>query len=121
MVYFVNNFNAPFDPSGNSGPRSAPWIFIGGSYSGALAGWLAALKPGTFWAYHGTSGVVEAISDFWQYFVPVQEATPQNCSKDLSAVVNYIDDVLKHGSEKQKNKLKAKFMLEELEDKDFAS
>jgi len=121
MVYFVNNFDPPFDSSGGSSPRHAPWVFVGGSYSGALAGWLAALKPGTFWAYHSTSGVVEAVGDFWQYFVPVQEATPQNCTKDLSAVIDHIDEVLKHGSETQKNKLKAKFLLQDLEDADFAA
>ena len=121
MVYFAQNFDPPFDTSGGSGPKSAPWIFIGGSYSGALAGWLAALKPGTFWAYHGTSGVVEAVGDFWQYFVPVQEATPKNCSRDLSAVIDYIDYVLEHGSTAQKAKLKSKFLLEELEDADFTA
>ena len=120
MVYFVRNFDPPFDTSGNVGPESAPWIYVGGSYSGALGGWLAALKPGTFWAYHSTSGVVEAISDFWQYFVPVQEATPQNCSKDLGIVIEYMDDILKHGSEAQKHELKAQFKLEDLEDPDFA-
>ncbi|MDF2435135.1 MAG: hypothetical protein JWP44_4766, partial [Mucilaginibacter sp.] len=107
--------------SGNSAPDKAPWVFSGGSYPGALAGWIAAKDPGTFWAYHGTSGVVEAVGDFWQYFVPVMEAAPQNCTKDLTAVIEYIDAVLLHGSLKQKQKLKAKFMLDGLEDADFAS
>ena len=120
-IYFAKNVDPPFDPSGNSAPDKAPWVFSGGSYPGALAGWLAALEPGTFWAYHGTSGVVQAIGDFWQYFQPVMEATPQNCTKDLSNVVDYIDHVLLKGSHKQKQKLKDKFMLGDLEDADFAS
>lgn len=119
--YFARNFVPPFDTSGASGPDNAPWVYTGGSYPGALAGWIAAKDPGTFWAYYGTSGVVETIGDFWQYFAPVMEATPQNCSKDLQAVIGYVDDILLHGSPNQKQKLKAKFMLEDLEDADFAS
>lgn len=119
--YFARNFVLPFDNSSGSSPDNAPWVFSGGSYPGALAGWIAAKDPGTFWAYHGTSGVVEAVSDFWQYFVPVMEATPQNCTKDLTAVIDYVDEILLHGSAKQKQKLKAKFMLEDLEDADFGA
>ncbi|KAK3935105.1 peptidase S28 [Diplogelasinospora grovesii] len=121
MTYFATNFDPPFDNSGKSSPTEAPWVFSGGSYPGALAGWLEAKDPGVYWAYHGTSGVVEAIGDFWQYFEPVKAATPANCSKDLETVVDYIDDILMHGSEKQKQKLKSKFMLDDLTDADFAA
>jgi hypothetical protein len=120
-TYFARNFDAPWDDSGKSSPEHAPWIFSGGSYPGALAGWIAALDPGTFWAYHGTSGVVEAIGDFWQYFQPVMEATPKNCSKDLTTVIEYVDNILLHGKPEQKQKLKDKFLLGDLEDADFAS
>ncbi|KAJ4294699.1 hypothetical protein N0V88_004933 [Collariella sp. IMI 366227] len=121
FTYFAKNFVPPFDNSGKSAADKAPWIFMGGSYSGALAGWLAALEPGTFWAYYSSSGVVEAVGDFWQYFVPVQEATPRNCSADVGAVVNYVDLVLSFGTSKMKKELKDKFMLGDLEDADFAS
>jgi hypothetical protein len=121
LTYFAKNFVPPFDTSGQSSADKAPWVFVGGSYAGALAGWLAALEPGTFWAYYGSSGVVEAIGDFWQYFVPVQEATPKNCSADVGAVVNYVDLVLSFGSKKAKQELKEKFLLGDLEDADFAS
>ena len=49
------------------------------------------------------------------------EATPRNCSKDLGKVINYMDDILLHGSKTEKKKLKAKFLLSGLEDADFAS
>jgi hypothetical protein len=64
---------------------------------------------------------VEAVGDFWQYFAPVQEATPRNCSSDVNAVINYVDLVLSFGSKKRKQELKKKFMLEDLEDGDFAA
>ncbi|KAI0002342.1 peptidase S28 [Xylariaceae sp. FL0662B] len=120
-TYFANNFDAPFDTAGKSSAKDAPWVFTGGSYPGALAGWIAAKDPGTFWAYYGTSGVVEAIGDFWQYFVPVQEATPQNCSADLTAVIDYVDAVLLRGSPKEKADLKHRFKLGDLKDADFAA
>ncbi|KAB5525675.1 peptidase S28 [Coniochaeta sp. 2T2.1] len=120
--YFARNFKAPFDnTTDGSSPDNAPWVFSGGSYPGALAAWIAVKDPGTFWAYHGTSGVVEVISDFWQYFVPVMEAAPANCTKDLTEVIDYVDQILLHGTDKQKQKLKAKFKLEDVEDADFAN
>ncbi|KAI1437330.1 serine carboxypeptidase S28-domain-containing protein [Xylaria sp. CBS 124048] len=119
--YFANNFDAPFDETGKSTAKDAPWVYTGGSYPGALAAWIANKDPGTFWAYYGTSGVVQAVSNFWQYFVPVHEATPQNCSSDINTVINYVDGVLLHGNPREKANLKTKFKLDGLEDADFAA
>jgi hypothetical protein len=121
LTYFAKTFVPPFDDSGKSSADKAPWVFAGGSYAGALAGWLATLEPGTFWAYYSSSGVVEAVGDFWQYFAPVQEATPKNCSSDVNSVINYVDMVLSFGSKKKKQELKNKFLLGDLEDGDFAA
>lgn len=64
MVYFANNVQLPFDPSGRSSPDKAPWVLVGGSYSGALAAWTEITAPGTFWAYHASSASIQAIEDF---------------------------------------------------------
>ncbi|CAK7197945.1 hypothetical protein SEUCBS139899_000596 [Sporothrix eucalyptigena] len=129
MTYFAENWVPPFDSSGKSKPSKAPWLLTGGSYPGALAGWVANLAHSEpeatdgvspFWAYYSTSAVVEAIGDFWQYFSMVQQATPTNCSTDLVNVIEYIDNILLHGSSSQKASLKAQFMLGDLEDADFA-
>ncbi|KLU89454.1 endoprotease, partial [Magnaporthiopsis poae ATCC 64411] len=120
MNYFARNFKAPFDDAeGATAPDRVPWVFSGGSYTGALSGWIASTAPGTFWAFHSTSGVVQAVQDFWAMFVPVEEAMPRNCSRDVAAVVDYVDGVLVSGSAAQKDQLKAKFMLEGLTDADF--
>ncbi|ORY61639.1 peptidase S28 [Pseudomassariella vexata] len=121
LTYFAKNFDAPFDAEGSTDPKTTPWVFSGGSYSGALAGWLESAEPGTFWAYHGSSAVEEAVSDFWTYFAPVQDATPSNCSTDVNSVIEYVDGVLLHGSQAEKAALKARFMLEDLEDADFGA
>ncbi|KAK4442205.1 peptidase S28 [Podospora aff. communis PSN243] len=119
--YFANNVALPFDPSGKSSPAKAPWILSGGSYAGALAAWSAALDPGTYWAYHGSSAVVQAVGDFSPYFASIMEATPQNCSTDLQAVISYVDKTLQQGNPREKEDLKAKFKLDGLTDEDFAS
>ena len=40
---------------------------------------------------------------------------PKNCSKDITAVVEYMDDVFMHGKESEKLALKAQFGLESLD------
>lgn len=63
-TYFANNVQLPFDTNGSSNAANAPWVFSGGSYSGALSAWVESVDPGTFWAYHASSAVVEAVGDF---------------------------------------------------------
>lgn len=49
FINFAENVELPFDTDGSSVASKAPWIFSGGSYSGALAAWTEASSPGTFW------------------------------------------------------------------------
>jgi hypothetical protein len=94
----------------------------GGSYSGALTAWTASVAPGTFYAYTATSAVVQIIDDFYDYFSPVIEGIPKNCSTDLEGVINYIDNVLETGSATQVAHLKNMFGLGGVEhNDDFAS
>jgi hypothetical protein len=90
--------------------------FSGGSYSGVLAAWTKSTAPGVFWAYHASSAPVEAIVDYWQYFVPVQEGMPKNCSTDISLVIAHIDSVFETGTEDEKCALKDMFGLDGLEE-----
>ena len=46
-----------------------------------------------FWAGYASSAVVESIIDFWQYFDPIRQFMPQNCSADVQAVIKHIDQV----------------------------
>jgi hypothetical protein len=45
----------------------------------------------------------------------VQQGMPQNCSKDISRVIDYIDNLAKAGNEKQLQSLKNMFGLGDLE------
>jgi hypothetical protein len=122
LTYFANNAKLPFDPEQKSHPKKAPWIFSGGSYSGALAAWTESVAPGTFYVYHSSSAPTEAVGDYWGYFLPVQEGMPKNCSKDISRVIDYVDQVGTHGSVKQQKELQSMFGLGGLNHyDDFAS
>ncbi|CZR60321.1 related to serine protease [Phialocephala subalpina] len=121
MNYFAKNAKLPFDTTGGSNADKAPWVLVGGSYSGALSAWTATSAPGTFWAYHASSAPVEAIEDYWGYFYPIGQGMPKNCSKDISTVIEYVDGVLTTGSSSDKLALKQKFGLGTVEhDSDFA-
>jgi hypothetical protein len=130
FVHFSKTVDLPFDTNHSSNADKAPWVFSGGSYSGALTAWTESMAPGTFWAYHASSAPVEAIDNYvsflkmgcicftnlykWQYFVPVQEGMAKNCSKDINLVIEYMDNVFTHGSETEQLALKKKFGLEYL-------
>jgi len=64
MVVFAKNVVLPFDDSGFSNAQNSPWVFVGGSYSGALAAWTQVTAPGTFWAYHASSAPVQSVEDY---------------------------------------------------------
>ena len=95
LIHFANTVDLPFAKGSNTHPKAIPWVLIGGSYCGALTAWTIAKAPGVFWASLATSAVVEAISDFWQYFQPVQEGLP--CTQTVERVIDHVDSVLING------------------------
>ncbi|KLO08444.1 peptidase S28 [Schizopora paradoxa] len=111
LVYFAQNAKLPMPNGDNVTPDKAPWVLIGGSYSGALTSWTMVNKPDVFFAGYASSAVVEAITDFWQYFDPIRQFMPQNCSADVQAVISHIDDVFTHGTPAQIQTIKDNFGL----------
>ncbi|KAI8624529.1 serine carboxypeptidase S28 [Xylariaceae sp. FL1651] len=120
LTYFAKNVDCQFCEGGTCNSNENPWVLMGGSYSGALTAWTSQLDPGTFTAYHASSAVVEAIYDFWEYFDPVEEALPRNCSADVKAVIQYVDGVLSSGDDGDVSTLKTRFGLTALNNADFA-
>lgn len=121
MTYFANHVKLPFAKRGGSNAKDVPWVTMGGSYSGALSAWLASVEPGTLWAYHASSAPVQAVSDYWGYFIPVQEgmnAKVSNCSKDVSLVIDHMDNILMHGTDQEVHDLKAMFNMTGVEHND---
>ncbi|KAF7531733.1 hypothetical protein G7054_g8596 [Neopestalotiopsis clavispora] len=118
---FAKNVKLPFDTSGATNAPKAPWVWVSGSYGGALAAWIEKLAPGVFWAYHASSAPVQAVYDFWEYWYPIQMGMPQNCSHDYAAIVDYVDDTFLHGSPQDKQSLKEMFAVQDLDHDDDAA
>jgi hypothetical protein len=112
LTNFARNADLPFARLNSSNNAdNAPWILVGGSYSGALAAWTASVAPGTFWAYYASSAPVQAIPDYWGYFLPIQQGMPKNCSEDVSAMIDHMDDTLLNGTKSEIIDLKSRFGL----------
>jgi hypothetical protein len=116
VLYFARDVQLPFATNKNASTnaKDVPWIGIGGSYFGALLAWTASLDPGTIWAYYASSASVQAVSDYWTYFLPMQEAMAKNCSKDISLVIDYMDNILTTGSRDEQHALKARFSMQDV-------
>ncbi|TFY82703.1 hypothetical protein EWM64_g1305 [Hericium alpestre] len=109
LVYFAENVKLPMPGGDDVVPDKAPWVLVGGSYSGALTGWTKINKPDIFWAGYASSAVVESITDFWQYFDPIRKFMPRNCSADVQAVVQHFDQVYASGNKSAFTALKDLF------------
>ncbi|KAH8884831.1 hypothetical protein GQ53DRAFT_797563 [Thozetella sp. PMI_491] len=122
MTYFAKNVKLEAGDETISNADEAPWVFVGGSYPGALAGWISRIDPGVFWAYHASSAVVEAIYDFYGYFDAIARGMPKGCSDDVKAVIQHVDGVFNNGTESDIQDLKETFGLGVVEHpEDFAA
>ncbi|KAH8118755.1 peptidase S28 [Phellopilus nigrolimitatus] len=111
LVYFAQNVKLPMPDGSDVTPDKAPWVLIGGSYSGALTAWTMVNKPDVFFTGYASSAVVESITDFWQYFDPIRQFMPKNCSADVQAVIASIDATFSSGTQTQIDTLKNNFGL----------
>ncbi|KAJ6560457.1 serine carboxypeptidase S28-domain-containing protein [Mycena capillaripes] len=109
LEYFANNVVLPMPNGDKLKPTTTPWILTGGSYGGALTSWTMVNKPGLFAAGYASSGVVESIFDFWQYFEPIRLFMPANCSADVVRVMSHIDDVFTGSDQKAIQSIKDSF------------
>jgi len=121
LVYFAQNAKLPMPGGDQVKPTQAPWILMGGSYSGALTAWTMQHRPGIFWAGYASSAVVEAINYFWGYFEPIRQWMPQNCSADVEAVITHVDQVLSNGTASQKSDVKNLFGIGDVDHDDDAA
>ena len=53
-------------------------------------------------------------SNFWQYFEPIRQAMPANCSADVQAVIGHFDKVFSGKNTSAINDLKASFGMGEI-------
>lgn len=116
--YFAETVQLPWNAT-TSNPDSVPWINLGCSYSGLLTAYTQEKYPTLFAAAWASSAPVQAQGDFWQYFEPIEEGMPANCSADAALVIAQIDTVFTSGTQEEILALKTSFGLEALGDDDF--
>ncbi|KAG9018022.1 hypothetical protein FRB90_012581 [Tulasnella sp. 427] len=120
--YFMENVKLSWAKgSYTSDPTVTPWVNVGCSYPGLLVAYTQEKYPDLFAAGYATSAPVNADGDFWEYYEPIEEGMPKNCSTDLAAAVAYIDNIMATGSEADVLAMKTKFGFEALANDDFAS
>ncbi|KAJ7678494.1 serine carboxypeptidase S28-domain-containing protein [Mycena rosella] len=114
FAYFAQNVVLPFSNGTNTtmAPPNVPWIVTGGSYPGALAAYVKQTFPDLFYAAYASSAPVQAISDFYGYFIPVANGAPQNCSTDMKAVITHWDSVMSNGTKEEQLELMSVFGLQ---------
>ncbi|KAG9002428.1 hypothetical protein FRB94_003947 [Tulasnella sp. JGI-2019a] len=112
--YFVENVQLSWKGL-NSKPSVTPWVNLGCSYPGLLVAYTQQQYSDLFAAAWASSA-----PDYRQYFSPIEEGMPKNCSADASAVVAFVDLTLASGSPANVSALKAQFGLEALANDDFA-
>lgn len=87
-----------------------PYILYGGSYAGAFVAFLRKLYPDVFWGKIispkmtnnidvrkgaiSSSGVTEAIWDYWKYYEPHRVYGPPVCISNTQKLTNVLDNIL---------------------------
>ncbi|KAH9936834.1 peptidase S28 [Epithele typhae] len=112
--YFARTVVLPQPENATLGPDKTAWIMVGGSYPGALTSYVMQNKPDLLYAGWASSGVVQAIGDFWGYYEPERQYMPKNCSADMTAVIDYVDSVFETGTDEEIWAMKQNFGLGDL-------
>jgi len=99
------------------------WIIIGGSYAGALAGWMRVKYPHISYIAYSSSGVVNAITDFYQYMDQIRTdlSKDEKCYKTVLELNKFAIDIIEKGTNEEKQTLKQAMSATMLEDLDFLS
>ncbi|KAL8774583.1 MAG: hypothetical protein Q9209_000956 [Squamulea sp. 1 TL-2023] len=128
MAYFAQNvvFEG-LEGKKLTAPETA-YFGYGGSYAGAFVAFLRIVYPNVYYGKLSlsvartisSSGVTEAIWDFWRYYEPVREYGPPDCISTHTKLINVVDNILRNNTE-YTSQLKSAFRLEGITyDDDFA-
>lgn len=110
-AYFASNVVFPGLEHLNLTADAVPWIGYGGSYAGAFVAFLRKVYPEVFFGVVSSSGVTEAIVDYWQYYEPIRQFAPSGCIWSIETFMDIVDTILiEHAkNETLKSHLKAVF------------
>ncbi|KAI1647320.1 peptidase S28 [Daldinia loculata] len=122
-AYFAKNVKFAGLENVDLSPEKTPWIAYGGSYAGAFVAFLRVVYPDVYYGTISSSGVPQAIWDYWQYFEAAAVYGPPACVETTQKLTHIVDNILigKKGSD-YVGQLKAAFGLPNVtRDGDFAS
>ncbi|KAF3767285.1 hypothetical protein M406DRAFT_61235 [Cryphonectria parasitica EP155] len=94
MAYFAKHVQFEGLEDFDLSPSSVPYIAYGGSYAGAFVAFLRKLYPDIYWGAVSSSGVTEAIYDYWQYYEAAQLFAPGDCATNTQKLTNVVDNIL---------------------------
>ncbi|RAL13709.1 putative serine peptidase, family S28 [Aspergillus homomorphus CBS 101889] len=98
LPYFAQNFSRQSYPDVDLTPEGTPWIMLGGSYAGFRAALTRIEYPDTIYAAWASSAPVQAQVNMTNYFDQVYRGMVANgwtnCTKDIRAGLEYIDEQL---------------------------
>ncbi|OTA67061.1 peptidase S28 [Hypoxylon sp. EC38] len=122
-AYFAQNVKFAGLEDVDLSPETTPWIAYGGSYAGAFVAFLRVLYPDVYYGAISSSGVPEAIWDYWRYFEAAATYGPPACVETTQKLTHIIDNILIGKADSEYvGKLKAAFGLPNVTyDNDFAS
>lgn len=92
-AYFAQNIVFPGLETENLTSSDTPWIVYGVSYSGGQSAFIRKLYPDVFWGGISSSGVTEAIIDYWRYFEPVRQYGPADCIWTQQFITDIVDKI----------------------------
>ncbi|KAI4139518.1 MAG: hypothetical protein L6R39_006254, partial [Caloplaca ligustica] len=128
MAYFAQHVVFEGLEDKNLTAPETPYFAYGGSYAGALVAFLRVQYPDIYYALSLTeksgtissSGVTEAIWDFWEYYEPVRRYGPPDCISTQTKLINVVDNILRNNT-RYTSQLKSAFGLSGITyDDDFA-
>ena len=122
-AYFAQHVVFPGLEDKDLSANGTAWIAYGGSYAGAFVAFLRKLYPEVFWGAISSSGVTQAIWDYWRYFEAAMVFGPAECIATVKKFTHVLDNILigKKGTE-WPDKIKLAFDYDpQITDADFAS
>ncbi|KAI1339421.1 peptidase S28 [Xylariaceae sp. FL0016] len=120
-AYFAQNVKFEGLEDVDLDPATTPWIAYGGSYAGAFVAFLRKAYPDVYYGAISSSGVPEAIWDYWKYFEAAATYGPPKCVELTKKLTNVVDNILLNNTD-YTAQLKEAFGLPNVtHDADFAS
>lgn len=94
QVFFAQTVVFPGLEHLNLTSHKNAYIAYGGSYAGAFVAILRKQYPDVYWGAISSSGVTEAIYDYWQYYEAARIYAPHDCVTATQKLTNVVDNIL---------------------------